>query len=237
MYRKEVNERSPLRVFERSIHGGLGRGNLGVVMSRAGIGKSAFLIDIGLDDLMRDRRVLHVAVNDSVERVRAFYDEMFVELAKSTHLEHPDEVRYMVERNRHIHSYKDVQFSVDRLVTVVRFLKEHADFPLDAVIVDNFPFASTTTEEVGVVKNLAKEMNCEIWMSALSHRDSEKNDMGFPDPLTKHDEFLSVKIYLKTEGDGIRLKLLKDHDNEDLSELMLDLDPTTLLLKDRQPAS
>ena len=36
MYRKEVNERSPMRVFESSMHGGLGRGNVGVVVSRAG---------------------------------------------------------------------------------------------------------------------------------------------------------------------------------------------------------
>ena len=35
MYRKDWNKRSPLRVFERSMHGGLGKGNIGVVMSRA----------------------------------------------------------------------------------------------------------------------------------------------------------------------------------------------------------
>jgi hypothetical protein len=38
MYRKDVNERSPMRVFEKSIHGGLGRGNVGVVAARAGVG-------------------------------------------------------------------------------------------------------------------------------------------------------------------------------------------------------
>ena len=38
MYSKEMNERSPLRLLEKSIRGGLGKGNLGVVMSRAGIG-------------------------------------------------------------------------------------------------------------------------------------------------------------------------------------------------------
>ncbi len=40
MYRKEVNERSPMRVFEKSMHGGLGRGNVGIVgvlMQRRGI--------------------------------------------------------------------------------------------------------------------------------------------------------------------------------------------------------
>ena len=34
MYRKELNERSPLRLFEHSIHGGLGRGNVGGRNSR-----------------------------------------------------------------------------------------------------------------------------------------------------------------------------------------------------------
>ncbi len=234
MYRKEVNERSPLRVFERSIHGGLGRGNLGVIISRAGVGKTAFLVDIALDDLMRRRKVLHVSINDSVDRVRDFYDEMFVELAKSTHLEEVDEVRLGVERNRHIHSYKDVSFSVDRLVTVVHFLKEHAEFPIDALMIDNFPFASSTEEEILAIQNLAKETDCEVWFSALSHRDGETNDQGYPDPVIQFDNLLSVKIFLETVDKSIRLRLLKDHENEDLADLMLDLDPTTLLLRDRQ---
>ena len=38
IYRKDWNERSPLRVFENSIHGGLGKGNIGVVTSRKGVG-------------------------------------------------------------------------------------------------------------------------------------------------------------------------------------------------------
>ena len=32
MHQKELNERSPLRVLEQSIHGGLGRGNIGVIV-------------------------------------------------------------------------------------------------------------------------------------------------------------------------------------------------------------
>ncbi len=237
MYRKEVNERSPLRVFEQSIHGGLGRGNLGVIISRAGIGKTAFLVDIALDDLMRDRKVLHVSINDSVDRVRDFYNEMFVELAKSTHLEQIDEVRLSLERNRHIHSYRDVNFSIDRLVTVIRFLKEHAEFPVDAVMIDNYPFGSSSEKDIGTIKKLAVDYDCEVWCSALSHRDTPKNEQGYPDPVMSYDALLSVKIYLESVDDSIRLRLLKDHENTDIAKLMLDLDPTTLLLKDRQGAA
>ena len=100
MYKKEVNQRSPLRVFERSIHGGLGRGNVGVVMSRAGVGKTAFLVDIAIDHLMHERKVLHVNIDDPVEKVREFYDEIFHDLADSLKLENRDRVHLIVERNR-----------------------------------------------------------------------------------------------------------------------------------------
>ena len=69
MYTKEVNEQSPLRILEKSIHGGLGKGNLGVVMARAGVGKTACLVQIALDDLLRGRDVLHVALGQTVEHV------------------------------------------------------------------------------------------------------------------------------------------------------------------------
>ena len=70
MYRKEVNAQSPLRILEKSIHGGLGAGNLGLVMARAGVGKTAFLVQVALDDLMRERSVLHVTLEQTVEHVR-----------------------------------------------------------------------------------------------------------------------------------------------------------------------
>ncbi len=87
MYSKELNERNPLRLFEHSIHGGLGPGNIGVVVARHGIGKTAFLVGIALDDAIRGRKVLHVSLDKTVDHVREFYDEIFMDLAHSAHLE------------------------------------------------------------------------------------------------------------------------------------------------------
>src|SRR5215470_5936174 len=105
MIRKDVSERSPLRVFEKSMHGGLGRGNVGVVISRAGVGKTAMLVQIALDDLMRDRKVLHISHEHAVDHVRAYYDEIFYEIAHSTKLDEPKSVRFDFERNRLIYSH------------------------------------------------------------------------------------------------------------------------------------
>ncbi|MFH1278260.1 MAG: hypothetical protein ABIK65_07770 [Candidatus Eisenbacteria bacterium] len=236
MYSKEVNERSPLRVFEKSIHGGLGRGNLGVVISRPGVGKSTFLVGIALDDLMRERKVLHVSVGDTVDHVRKFYDMTFLELAKTTGLREAERVRLHVERRRHIHSYQPGTFRADRLRDEARFLREHAEFTPDVLLVDNFPFGDASKEDIGMIKDLAGELNAEVWLTALSHRETPKGSSGYPDPVMPFDEWLDVKIYLEPVEGSIRLRLLKDHENESPGDLMIELDPTTLLLKDRARA-
>src|SRR5882762_5387057 len=106
MYPKDVNERSPMRVFEKSMHGGLGKGNVGVVASRAGVGKTALLVQIAIDDLLRDRRVLHISHEHAVDHVRAYYDEIFHEIAQQNHLdEGPRSIRFDLERNRLIYSH------------------------------------------------------------------------------------------------------------------------------------
>src|SRR4029434_10450039 len=105
MYRKEYGETSPMRIFERSLHGGLGRGNVGAIVAPAGVGKTALLVQIALDDLMRDRRVLHISHEHPVDRVRAFYDEIFYDMALATQLGEPHAVRLELERNRLIYSH------------------------------------------------------------------------------------------------------------------------------------
>ena len=70
MYRKFLNARSPLRLLEKGLHGGLGKGNLGLVLAGRGVGKTACLVGIALDDLLRGGHVLHVALDQSVALVR-----------------------------------------------------------------------------------------------------------------------------------------------------------------------
>ena len=72
---KELTERSPLRVLDRSIHGGLREPWCG--LRGAGAGKSAFLVAVALDHLLAGRQVLHVALDHPVDRVRDYYDEIF----------------------------------------------------------------------------------------------------------------------------------------------------------------
>lgn len=232
MYRKEVNERSPMRVFERSIHGGLGKGNVGVVMSRAGVGKTAFLVDIALDDLMRERKVLHINIDDPVEKVRAFYDEIFSDLADSMKLESSDKVHLTVERNRLIQTYSADSFALDKVKNGIALAHEHMNFDPEVIILDGYPrFSQATEQDIVQIKELAKRYDCEVWVSARARREDDVDERGVPTKIARFEEYLSVLVALLPEHDHVRLQLIKDHDNSSVASLFLELDPKTLLVK------
>jgi hypothetical protein len=231
MYTKEINERSPLRVFEKSIHGGLGKGNLGVVMSRAGIGKTALLIGIALDDLMRGRQVLHVSAKDSVDHVREFYNEIFEDLRQSSGMADARETHLVVERSRLIHTYRGVTMTALRLERDTQFYKDHLNFQPEVVIVDGFDFGAADEAALTEFKSYAKRHNVELWLSALTHRHEPiTNIKGIPNPVARFEAWVSVMVLLKTLDGAVSLRLLKDHDNPNLEDLQMKLDPKTLLL-------
>lgn len=232
MYRKEVSERSPMRVFERSIHGGLGKGNVGVVMSRAGVGKTAFLIDIALDDLMHERRVLHINIDDPVDKVRGFYDEIFHDLAESQKLSNRDRAHLNVERHRLIQTYARDSFSMDKVKQGIAIAHEHMSFDPDVIIFDGYPKFSTATEDdIREMKAIAQHYDCEVWTSGRARREDECDERGVPTKIARFEEYFSVIVKLEPQNDHVRLSLIKDHDNPDVADLFLELDPRTLLVK------
>jgi KaiC/GvpD/RAD55 family RecA-like ATPase len=242
MYRKEVNERSPMRVFEKSIHGGLGRGNVGIVAAKPGVGKTPLLVQIALDDLLRDRRVLHISHEHAVDHVRAYYDEIFHDLAVVSKLQNPETEKLDVERHRLIFSLmsqatlappsiRGGRSSMAKILETVTFARDVAQFEPDVIVIDHFDVAHAAEEGMAALRALARERNVELWLSAYA--DTMPKALGeLPEPLDRFKDQLSVVVYLQPERDVVRLRLLKDHDNADLADLHLRLDPHTMRVID-----
>jgi len=231
MRRKEINERSPIRVLEASIRGGLGAGNIGVVVARHGVGKTAFLVGVALDDLMRGRKVLHVSLEQDADKVRAFYDEIFSDLAHKRKMEDVWKVRLETERNRRIHCYLGDTFSIDKLQETLAFMREHGDFRPVAVMIDGFPFQCSASEEMARLREVAVGSETELWMTAVTHREAVMDEQGVPEPLTHLQTDIDVILRMSHDTKAVHVSLLKDYDNPDVSDLKLALDPTTMLLK------
>jgi hypothetical protein len=230
MYQKELNERNPLRLFEHSIHGGLGLGNLGVVVARHGTGKTALLVAIALDEAMRGRPTLHVSLENTVDHLREFYDEIFIDLAYAARLEDPAAVRLEMERNRILHTYAGKSFTIPKLRHSLNFLKEYAHFSPACVILEGFNFERATADDVEALRQLAVDFNVEFWMSAVRHRDLPVDSHGVPESLARFGSAISVIVQMKDDTGGVQLSILKDHDNPDVAKVALALDPSTMLL-------
>ena len=221
---------SPLRLLEMASRGELGRGNLGVLMARAGVGKTACLIHIAFDKLYRREKLVHISLEDTPEKVTSYYNVIFFDLVKALAIKDESENRMLLERNRMILAYLNRSFEIGRLRQNLRNLIEKIEFAPDALIVDGLDFASSDRELFEGFKDVAIEFQVEIWFSALCHRHiSDINERGIPYPCSRVDDLFSIIMQLQSTPSGVSLRLLKDHDNPSLSQASVRLDPNTFL--------
>ena len=234
MYVKQVNAASPIRILERCCQGGLSTGELGVVMARAGVGKTAFLVQIGLDGAMREQPVLHVALGQDLEHVQSWYDVLFDDLAHVTDLADREQVRSLVNRNRVIHASADTAFPHGHLDEVVE-LYGQAQFTPAVIVIDGFDWEHgavvTRAAELGAFKQIAKRLGAVLWLSAQTHRDATPaHPTGLIPPCAEYGELIDVSVFLEPEGSHVSVRLLSDHDRDEPEDTHLQLHADTMRL-------
>ena len=52
------------------------------MLARAGVGKTAILVQLALNTLLKGKNVLHISLNDPVKKVGLWYKEVFRHLTK-----------------------------------------------------------------------------------------------------------------------------------------------------------
>jgi hypothetical protein len=226
-------DRSPVRVFEKALGGGLGRGNFGVVLSRTGGGKTSLLIGLALDKMLRGERVVHISTQETVEHLRAYYDQLLAAMIEMLQLDHRLERQLEVERRRHILVYDRDSFTLDKLRNSVAFLQEASGFSPDMVIMDGTPrFEHSEAWEMEGVAALARDWQAEVWTSATLHREGQQCDSrGVPLEVARFDAQLAVILMLASEAGRIRVRIAKDHGNAEVANVPLELDAHTLMLR------
>ena len=224
--------RSPRTLLERDGHPGPGPGKLGLVMARAGVGKTAFLTGIGVDALLSGQKVLHVSVERSIDRIREYYDEQLVEMLKRDRkLEHLSAVQLRMERNRHIHTFVGQSFSVDRIRQTLALLSDAMEFVPAVIILDRTEYTELNPDSIAELKAMAADIGAEIWMACRTHRDGPQAAPGhLPPPAGTFEDLVDVAFSLVPQDAKIRLHVIKDQQEMVGKDLNILLDPQTLLL-------
>lgn len=226
MYRKYLNARSPLRLLEKGLHGGLGAGNVGALVAGAGIGKSAFLVGVATDELLRGGTVLHFSLRHIVSHVNAYYDSVYAALAHHTKLEDATLTRVEIEGQRRIRAYGPGEFTLAKLTQAFKLESEHGARPT-LVVIDGLESVDLVPDGLAQIRAFAAEHEAETWISLDA---DEAEGAHVPALLADQAGSLSVILTAEPEGAEVVLRAVKDHDNPDLQDLHVALDPKTLLL-------
>jgi len=232
MVKSELIKRSPLRIFEKTIHGGVKKGQIGVLASKKGVGKTACLTHIAVDKLLQERHVIHVSFAASVEHIINWYEDIFKEIAKKRNLEDAVDVHDEIIKNRVIMNFSQDRVSIDQVLKSLGALIEDGSFPADAVIFDGYNIGEQTEDELRLIKKFAKLHELEIWFSLSLQEDKEVlfDSNNIPVVLEKLIDILDVVINMRHGGDYIHLQVAKNHEIIENREMALRLDPKTLLI-------
>ena len=233
MVKEELIHRSPLRIFEKSIHGGLGKGNLGVIAAKHGIGKTACLVHMATDKLFRDEHVIHVSFSQNVNHVIAWYEDIFKEIAKKRELEQSMDLHDEIIKNRVIINFSQENVSIEQIISSLKAMINEGGFKADAVFFDGHQMTVHEVAELDVIKQFACDMQIEVWFSVSPVlKDVDFDEFGIPSTLKKCVDKLDVLVGLKYVGDHVVMTVVKDHDEEQPKRLALKLDPATMLISE-----
>ena len=232
MFRSELNAHSPLRVLDTALVNGTQAGRISVVAAGPGVGKTAFLVQVGLDALLQEHRVLHVSIGGTVDDVRGWYDSLFSDLARRTDLTDVMAARLLVERNRMVQTYAADQFSAAKLHAVATMLADHAGFRPAHILIDGLDWATLDSDALDSFKVTARFLQGRLWMTALS-QDEDVESGRLPASLAPLAGHLDAAIALEARGSHVDLRVLRGG-VEGQAATSLALDPDTMTLIDHR---
>jgi len=206
-----------------------GREAMGLVMARAGLGKTAILVQFALDCMLLGNKVLHVSIGEGVDKTRSWYDDILALLTDGEKIETIPEIM----QNRMIMTFKESTFSKAMFEERLEDLVKQGIYQPECLIVDGYDFENNTKESLQEFKNVMKEQGLKmIWFSAVCHRDDDRvSTAGVPAPCHEVDDLFETVLIINPEGDAMTLDIVKSNAGSIDSGTSLSLDPSTMLLK------
>jgi len=235
MGKEDLVSNNPLRALGLEKEDGNDGRRVGLVMARAGLGKTAILVQIAMDSMLRDNKVLHVAIGEGLEKTRTWYDDILGLMNQDQNVENFQQIVDSVMQNRMIMTFKENSFSAATLEERMEDLSQQGIFKADCLVVDGFDFtkedsASALNELKGFMEKNDLKM---IWFSAVSHREDDRvSANGVPAPCHEVDDAFDTVLLISPEDGDLRLKTLKCSAacSVDAGKSLI-LDPATMLIK------
>ncbi|CAM2065392.1 hypothetical protein SCOR_08430 [Sulfidibacter corallicola] len=214
MIAEEVNDNHPLRLLDEKT--GLPNAELSLILARSGVGKSAALINFGIDTLLKGQQILHFSAGMDSEKVHDYYQEIYQSFVRFNpeDKDHPWD-----ELNTHLMviSYRDPDRMIADIDDEIKTIHESAKLSPALVIVDGLDFDNRTDDSLNVLKQLAATHEVRVLAAMRVHRNQHGSiDLEGPRSVamahTDHIYFLEadkdrVHVEFQTQDGQVELPI------------------------------
>jgi hypothetical protein len=228
MLKSDLIFRNPLRLICQDTEDTLPPGGFGALLARAGLGKTALLVQLALDSLIQDRNVLHISLGDPVKKVCLWYEEVFRNISAQYGIRQADRLWGEILPHRLIMTFNVDSFSVPKLEERLTDLREQKIFCPRIILIDGLSFDENIRTSLSALKTLAKDQAMSVWFTVRIHRHQAPGPDGLPLPISGIADLFEAILQLQPEEKGIRLAPLKGGAAQP-SPLLLDT--STMLVK------
>jgi len=237
MVLNELIQRSPIRIFEQSIEGGLKPGEIGVIASPNGVGKTSVLVQLALDKLLQGKKVIHVSftshnsLGQLNQHVPVWYNDIFDEFINKKNLDNAVEIKNNLVKNRVLMSFNQDGITKNQILKSLRAMIIEGGFKADSIIVDGFDFSRMDKEIIAGVKTFAIELGVSVWYScSVKDEGSQYDKENIPVILNSFINNIDIVIVLQPKHDHVELTVSKDRGSIISKAMAMKLDPKTLLI-------
>ena len=180
---EEIDERTVL-------NGGLGKGELGVIVANTGVGKSHMLVQLGAHALRLGKNVVHYTFELTETAVGIRYDSNLMNIASN---EIQDSKQEVIERYKEMELGKLIIKEYPTGAATVGTIRSHLEklalrgFVPHVLLIDYADIMRSTREydalrlELKLIyeelRNLAMERGIPIWTASQANRDSSNSDV------------------------------------------------------------
>ncbi|MCL2805757.1 MAG: hypothetical protein FWD26_07455 [Treponema sp.] len=231
----ELIQRSPIRIFEQSINGGLKPGEIGVIASPNGVGKTSVLVQLALDKLLHGKKIIHVSFTRFLGQhnnyVTLWYEDIFNEFIKPDEedLENTAEIKNDLIKNRVLMNFSQDGVTKEQILRSLRAMIIEGGFKADSIIIDGYDFSRIDNASLTNVKNFAVELGVNVWYSCSVNEESYDKE-NIPQVLSGFADQIDIVIVLQPKTDYVELSISKDRGSIISRSMAMKLDPKTLLI-------
>ena len=232
MLKQDLILRNPLQHLGFETEDILPGGGFGAVLAPAGVGKTALLVQLALNGMLRNRNVLHISLNDPVNKVTLWYNELFGHLADRYEATQINRLWESVLPHRFIMTFRVESFSVPKLEERLNDLTEQGIFSPEIMIIDGLHCDASLQNDLVALKKLAGKSGMHVWFTVHTHRRESPGEDGLPASFSSVAGLFDLVLELQPEREDIHIKLLRGAESAAAGGALL-LDPSTMLIKNR----